>query len=374
MSRIPDELPELGATALAFSHTPGFDPIAASITSEEYFVMSRCDGRTPTRDLILMTGFPTERAIAILRRLRSVGAIHFPGEDPAEVLAMAAARAAPVATAAEVDVTRPIAVGTAAGTSDDEPVAVAPDNLTPEEEASLRADCVLTEAERIRVLVMRRRIRKDHFSALGVSRDVDTKTLKRTYFKLSKQFHPDRYYGKNLGAYDEWLHEVFESISSSFQILVDTSERNRYLRALDGDSNQPPPTQTREEYAAELFERACHAEVTGHPAEAMELFSACVRVHPLSKYLTRAARCGVRAGNGVAAVQFARQATALEPQNPSVHRILADAERLAGDLDAAEATLLLALGLKSENDHLTEELRHDLATVRQQRDGGAGRR
>ena len=32
---------------------------------------------------------------------------------------------------------------------------------------------------------------KDYYSILGVNRDVDEKTLKKAYRKLSKKYHPD---------------------------------------------------------------------------------------------------------------------------------------------------------------------------------------
>src|SRR5689334_7584375 len=59
---------------------PGFDPLAARISPDEYFVLSRVDGRLTLRELLLATGLPVERGIAIIAKLRGAGALLLPGE------------------------------------------------------------------------------------------------------------------------------------------------------------------------------------------------------------------------------------------------------------------------------------------------------
>jgi len=54
----------------------------------------------------------------------------------------------------------------------------------------------------------------------------------------------------------------------------------------------------------------------------------------------------------------------MAPGDVSSARLLASAFRAAGKLSDAEEVLVMAMALKSENDVLTAELRHDLADVR----------
>jgi len=63
-------------------------------------------------------------------------------------------------------------------------------------------------------------------------------------------------------------------------------------------------------------------------------------------------------------VEYAKKAHSLAPSDPSSARLLAAAFRDAGKLSDAEEVLVMAMALKSENDVLTSELRHDLAEVR----------
>ncbi|MSP59376.1 MAG: hypothetical protein EXR72_03365 [Myxococcales bacterium] len=63
------------------------------------------------------------------------------------------------------------------------------------------------------------------FLLLDVSTGVDKKELRRAYFRLSKEFHPDRYFGRKLGSYQRLLQQVFASLSSAFELLSDDERR-----------------------------------------------------------------------------------------------------------------------------------------------------
>ncbi|MGE3543878.1 MAG: tetratricopeptide repeat protein, partial [Kofleriaceae bacterium] len=122
--------------------------------------------------------------------------------------------------------------------------------------------------------------------------------------------------------------------------------------------------QTPQEYAAELFERACHLEVSGDAPGAMKLFAAALRVDPQVRYLRRATSCAIAFGQPRTALEYAKKAHAQTPNDPSSARLLAAAFKAAGNLADAEEVLVMAMALKTENDSLFTELRNDLAEVR----------
>jgi tetratricopeptide (TPR) repeat protein len=422
-----EEIPGLGRPSEVLRHNPAIQLERLPLSSEDYFVWTRVDGHTALREVILMAGFAREKTIAILRRLRNMGALLREGETPESVAALAERRR-PAATPARgmaavtrptpargmAAVTRPApaqvaarsahagAPGSAQASSansspsnssgspapgapaspaaeaapDGQPGAPArkaqPDAasslaalgaLTPEERAALAEDVDLAQEQKLRVLAMRRKLdAADHYAMLEVDGGADKRALRRSYFTLSKEFHPDRYYGKHTGSFGPWLAQIFARIKAAHEVLSDDKLRQEYESRLSGQSQVGG--QSKSEYAAELFERACSVQTSGELVWALQLFAAAIRLEPQARYLSRAARCAIDAGDTALAVTHARQAVSLEPDNPSVHRVLAAAQEAAGDLTAAQATLEAALALKSENDALAAGLRTDLERVR----------
>lgn len=64
----------------------------------------------------------------------------------------------------------------------------------------------------------------DYYELLGVSRDADGETIKRSFRKLAMQWHPD----KNPG--DEAAAKKFRDISEAYQVLSDDEKRAAYNR------------------------------------------------------------------------------------------------------------------------------------------------
>jgi tetratricopeptide (TPR) repeat protein len=347
MGNVPDEIDGFGASSTQVRQNPKFDLTGAQMTSEDYFVWSRIDGSTSIKQLVLMMGFATDKTIGILNKLRSQGAVMLPGETPAQI----AERLAAEAEAARAE------------------AALTIDELSDSERAAMAEDVILDEAEKLRVLALLRIIQTgDLHAILGVDPDVNKRTLKRAYFKMSKEFHPDRYYGKKTGSFGEWFSVIFEAANSAFEILSNPSATARYEAARSGKSEEAAPAraQTHSEHAAELFERACGAEAAGQHEDALKLYAASIRVEPQPRYMRRAATCAVHAKSLDLALEYAKKAAELQPSDPSYTRVVADVYRASGMLRQAEDALIVALALKSENDVLTSELRADLDAVRDQ--------
>ena len=418
MSAVPAEIAGIGSTQQKLRVSPGFDPLKAAVGPQEYFVLSRIDGVQTLRDVLLATGLPVERAISIVQRLRAIGALLVPGEAVAPRTSPAATAAPPVATAvppsaqppartvpdpldtgsprsrdrtvppAKTPPARPAAANSqvpgaarlaaapvaatplrrAANNQPPVPPSSDPDpehdlslpGATPGELAALREDITLDDHIRRRILAMARLADgRDPWALLGVPAGADARQLKRAYFKLSKEIHPDRYFGQRQGSFTARLPFVFEALSRAYGRL--TSPERPGGAAQQNLAEQP---QTPQEYAAELFERACQLEVGGDHLDAMKLFAAAVRVDPQPRYLRRATSCALAAGQPRSALEYAKKAHTLAPNDPSSARLLAAAFRSAGKLSDAEEVLIMAMALKSENDILSAELRHDLAEVR----------
>ncbi|MDO5495281.1 MAG: DnaJ C-terminal domain-containing protein [bacterium] len=71
---------------------------------------------------------------------------------------------------------------------------------------------------------------KDFYKTLGVSKDADAETIKKTYRKLARQYHPD----KNPG--DAAAEAKFKEVGEAYSVLSDKEKRSQYdsLRAMAG--------------------------------------------------------------------------------------------------------------------------------------------
>jgi len=375
VSAVPPSIGGLGSTQLKLRASPGFDPLKAKVGPEEYFLFSRFNGSQTLRDVLLESGLPIDRAIQIVMKLRSLGALLLPTET-APAAGSGPAKAAGDAT--EKIPTRPshdtteklpmrspdanekLHVRTAAGSQPPTLDTSLPEP-TAEELKLLSETNVLTDAQRRQILAMARLLdKRDPWALLGVAHGADAKTLKRAYFKLSKDIHPDRFYGRPLGSFAERLSTVFEALTRAYERLTNPDKSGVY------NVGQPiaETAQSPEEYAAELFERGCALEVAGDALEAMKLFSAAIRLDGQTRYLRRSATCALAAGQPRTALEHAKKAQTRSPSDPSLARLLATAFKACGKLADAEEVLVMAMALKSENDALGTELRNDLAEVR----------
>ena len=382
MSTVPAEIAGIGSTQQKLRVSPGFDPLKAAVGPEEYFVLSRIDGSQTLRQVLLATGLSVERGIAIVQRLRSIGALLLPGETsaPAPTTMPSTERPRSTGTTPPRTITAPAIARAATPVSSqhratpDRPRGNSPTGdalnhdltlprATAEELAGLAEANDLTDTERRRILAINRLVdARDPYAVLGVLPTPDAKVIKRAYFLLSKEIHPDRYYGKQLGSFGPRMSQAFEASSRAYARLTEKSAKaaQQVQQAQVSNTDQ---LQTSQAYAGELFDRACQLEVQGDAMGAMKLFAAAVRVDPQLRYLRRAASCALAAGQPRTAVEYAKKAHGMS-NDPSAARLLAAAFRAAGKLADAEEVLVMAMAMKSENDTLTAELRHDLAEVR----------
>ncbi len=379
---IPAAIADIGATSQRLKQNPAFNPLTAGFGTEEYFVWSRFDGTTTLKDLILMTGLPTDRAVAIVQKLWNSGALLGPGGEappsvprtptppstprtptppsqPPPVSRTVTSTQPPLrARTATLDTQRHVRFPTTAAV----PELTDP---TADELAALAEPGPLSEADRRRVLAaLRLVVAGDPWALLGVARDADKKALKRAFFERSKLFHPDRYFGKDIGDYGPRLFTLFEALTRAHDELSGEGATRRARTASGTTGPEATAPQTPAEYAADLFDRACVAEVSGDATQAMKLFAAAVKLDGQARYLRRAAVCALAAGELRTAEDYAKKAAALEGSDPSTARILGKVLRALGKLELAEEVLVMALAMKSENDTLMKELASDLRAVR----------
>jgi hypothetical protein len=191
---------------------------------QEGFVLSRVDGHTSLEEILLLVPFDEPVAMIILRRLWEIGAIDVPGVARTMVQRPPAQGSVPAAIPLSED-SAPTAI------LDDEPktnrvVTSKPSGVdTPDQvlspEARRRIDGFFESLET-----------RTAFELLEVAVTADTREIKRAYFRLSKEFHPDRYFGRELGPYADRLSKIFQAVKAAFELLSDPGRRAAYEEAV----------------------------------------------------------------------------------------------------------------------------------------------
>jgi DnaJ-domain-containing protein 1 len=191
---VPRTFPGLGPDSLV----PILKPLALAklrLGADEGFVLSRVDGKLTVGQICLLVPFDAEVTATILGHLAKAGAVEIPGAEIPENLP---------ALTPEVPAT-PVATTQVDG-----------------------LDLTTEQARRIDEFFSTLSTR-DAFELLEIDRSADKKDIKRAYFKMSKELHPDRFFGKNIGPYRERLSKIFQSVKAAYELLSDDARRAAYL-------------------------------------------------------------------------------------------------------------------------------------------------
>lgn len=199
----------------------GRDPKRLRLSAAEGYLLSRIDGRTPWRLLREIGGIPAPDVDACLERWLAEGVIEIVA-GAAKTGAAVDASATPGGASAKSGGGSPqpqpapprVAMDAASAPRAASPlIGIDPKLLDP----ALDIDC---DVQR-RILEFELSLARPYHELLGVPVGADPKTVKRAYFKLSKEFHPDRYFRKQIGPYTQRLERIFKKVLEAHEILSD---------------------------------------------------------------------------------------------------------------------------------------------------------
>ncbi|MBW2714380.1 MAG: DnaJ domain-containing protein [Deltaproteobacteria bacterium] len=312
-----DQIPQISAT---------WDMGSAQLTPMEGFLLSRIDGRTSCALLRQMGGVPPEEVDALIDRWLTEGVICL--VDPAAS-------------------TSGTGAGEAGGTS-----LPGPDDLPPELLEELDPSLDLAEDAQRKILAFTLRLGNCPYRVLGVSEDVDGAGVKKAYFALSREFHPDCFFGKSMGEFEGYVDEIFRHISEAYRYLSKESNRgggdqvlSRTMKFVDvpgakiplPDANKPKTPAEKERQKRQAGKaRAARRAVR---RESME------RQKKQKKQKIQGTNPNLEKADS-----FTHEATRLEDQ---------------GDWMGAERNVMLALAFKPNSKALKESLKRLRAKLRE---------
>jgi len=230
-----DELSGLGAKGDKPRLNPSLDFTQLKLTPTEGFILSRIDGRASYDEVCRISSLGREETLAILRRLKTEKIILGPGETapaPAPPRTQRALRSPgpdyhpktppPVVVTDQMLLQARERTEGKAGPDQAAPMSVLErlDDGGPVDPGDLVEGLDLSIETKKRILRLHRRMRKlAPHELLGVAKDADGAAIKRAFGAASKELHPDRYFGKDLGRFREKLAKIFNRITEAMQEL-----------------------------------------------------------------------------------------------------------------------------------------------------------
>ena len=108
------------------------------------------------------------------------------------------------------------------------------EQIEPADIPGLHADMAVDEHLRRKILDDYQRIMQaDYYQALGIDRQCNASDVRRAYYKLAKEYHPDRFLGSGLSReMNNKIHELFQYITQAYSVLSDQQTRSDYLDEL----------------------------------------------------------------------------------------------------------------------------------------------
>ena len=186
----------------------GCDLTALCLSAGEGYLFSRIDGHTPWRLLREMGGMAPDQVDLCIETWLADEVIELTAPERA-CFAAAKCEAVPVVVPGQID----------------------------EDQIDESLDLEV-EVQR-RILDMESRLGAGYAEILGVEPDADSRAIKLAYRTLSRDFHPDRYFRKQVGGYKARLETIFKKVLEAYELLSDPDARAQLRRATTAADTSP---------------------------------------------------------------------------------------------------------------------------------------
>lgn len=309
----------------------GCDIKSLPLSPAEAFLFSRIDAMANERDLSLTTGLSPADVATALDRLEQLGAIER-GGPPAPPAPRASAsgshaRVVPPPSPSQARVPPPSPSQARVPPPSPSQDRAAPPPVPAQVEAASGSAPLYDPAELDEVVEIdddkKRRILDlfyrledlTYYEVLGVEPQAEKKRIKSAYYALAPEFHPDRFFRKNLGSYKAKIEAVFNRVTIAHDVLTAKDRRAEYdeylvqtqkNRVMAAIIEQTPRDVARVQAAVDV---AAGAQVTDHASSPGRYASEPAPIPPAPEPSAVSARPAVELGPVSAEDAKSRRAT-----------------------------------------------------------------
>ncbi|MGE5894233.1 MAG: DUF4388 domain-containing protein [bacterium] len=121
-----------------------------------------------------------------------------------------------------------------------------------------------------------------YYEILGLQRWATNEDIKRSFFKMAKEFHPDRHFSLPSEDVKRKLNDIFAQVTEAYNTLYDPEKRKEYDETLGAGPSHPAPhpSQSKEDMAEAAFSDGRSKMLLGIFPEAEKLFAQAIYLHP----------------------------------------------------------------------------------------------
>lgn len=243
-TRIRNEMPAM-ESVLKLSIDPLHLFQDIELNPQDKKILSLIDGRKTIKEVIESSGLGSFEALRILYVIWSIGIIQ-------EEKELGAAEKGPGAAAETVsldDIFQPI---------------------SEEEEALLiKVDSLYTRLDKMNMAEL-----------LDIDERTDKDTIKKKYYKLAKEYHPDRYFGSADDSMKTKLAAIFDAITKAYTTMSDDKLRKEYFKPKPAKASPKAAVPTDKERAEEQFKIGVGEFKKGNFWGAVENFKWATKLMP----------------------------------------------------------------------------------------------
>ncbi len=207
---------------------------------------------------------------------------------------------------------------------------------------------------------------QDHFQLLGLERNATDAQVKKAYFKLAKEFHPDKVYNHSERTVKKYSDKLFALINRAYEELKSAETRASYAARLDElaqgidiEKEAADLLQSESEFqkGVVLFRKRDYNGALAHLEEALRLNPREADHHIYLGWILFQKSYPADDAGAKRAIDHINKGLEIQPRSVVGHLFLANATKVSGDVDRAELLFRKVLQLQPGHVDAQRELR-----------------